>query len=243
MSFIKAKPQARYDFYGKIHKGLRLAQSQLLVRLGACGGDDAVELALLLADLAGFLGMAEHHLENEDRWIHTALEARAPGAARGLAQDHAHHHHAFEELKTLMSGVRAADGENRARALHLLYLRFSRFMAADLEHMAEEEQLILPVLQSLFTDEELMGVEGEIVSRLDLDETIAFARLMIPASNPAERVDWAAGMRAAAPPEVFDAVMSLAAQPSLTPAAYAQLREGLGLEPAQAELSWGRTRS
>ena len=79
MSFIQPRPIATHDFYGPIHKGLRLAQTQLLVRLGACGGDDAVELTQLLGDLVSFCHVAEHHLENEDRWVHSALETRAPG--------------------------------------------------------------------------------------------------------------------------------------------------------------------
>src|SRR5438045_2621812 len=108
MSFIQAKPAATYDFYGPIHKGLRLAQTQMLVRLGACGGDDAHELTTLLDDLATLLHMAEHHLENEDIWVHSALEARAPGATLRLVQSHEHHRQAFEEMTALVGEAEAA---------------------------------------------------------------------------------------------------------------------------------------
>ncbi len=244
MSFIKAKPQARHDFYAKVHKGLRLAESLLLVRLGACGGEDAGELADVLAECVTFLAMAEHHLENEDRWIHTALEERAPGAAGGLSVDHAHHRLAFDELEAAICAVQQADDDARPAALRALYLRYTRYVADDFEHMAEEEQLILPVLQSLFTDEELIAIEHSIVSSLSPEDAVAFARLMIPASNPAERLDWAGAVQAAVPPEAFEGIMSQAAQPSLSPAAYARLRAGLGLAPAADNaLTWGRVPS
>jgi hypothetical protein len=229
MSFIKARPRARHDFYSKVHKGLRLAESQLLVRLGACDGQDPDELTQLMADMVGFMAMAEHHLENEDRWIHTALEARAPGAAGGLAQGHLHHRRDFDELEALIGGIETQQGAARAKALQALYLRFTRYVAEDFLHMSEEEQLILPVLQSLFTDAELIAIEHDIVAALSPEQAIDFARLMIPASNPSERLEWVGGLREAAPPEAFAAVMALAAQPTLSACAFARLREGLGL--------------
>ena len=49
MSLVKARPTATHDFYGPVHKGLRFAQSQMLVRLGACDGRDTKVLTQLIA--------------------------------------------------------------------------------------------------------------------------------------------------------------------------------------------------
>ncbi|HEY2356959.1 MAG TPA: hypothetical protein VGH86_05880, partial [Phenylobacterium sp.] len=73
MSFVQAKPIATHNFYGPIHKGLRLRLSQLLVQIGACDGDDPEVLAQLMADLRVQCHISEHHLSNEDVWIHPAL--------------------------------------------------------------------------------------------------------------------------------------------------------------------------
>lgn len=229
MSFIQAKPAATHDFYGPIHKGLRLAQTQLLVRLGACGGDDAGELTTLLGDLTVLLHMAEHHLANEDKWVHTALEARAPGSTQRLAQSHEHHRQAFGELESLIGQAEAAEPADRARLMRRLYLRFTLFVADDFAHMAEEEQLMLPVLQSLFTDEELAGIEDRILSALSPEEIVGFGRLMIPAATRADRIALLSAMRANAPAEAFAAIMDLSARPTLCHADYAHLCSGLGI--------------
>ena len=230
MSFIQAKPLATHDFYGPVHKGLRLAQTQMLVRLGACAGDEAQELNALLEDLTALLHMAEHHLANEDQWVHSAMEARAPGSTLRLAQSHQHHRDAFEEMEALIGEAATADTEaRRAQAMRRLYLRFSLFMAEDFAHMAEEEQLMLPVLQSLFTDEELQGIEDRILSTLTPDEIIGFGRFMIPAATRPGRIALLSAMRANAPAEAFAAILQLSARPSLSSADYAHLCEGLGL--------------
>lgn len=246
MSFVQAKPVATHDFYARIHKGLRLAQSQMLSRLGACGGDDAEELKTLLSDLIGLMSIAEHHLENEDRWVHTALEARAPGSTIRLVQSHEHHQQTFEEIEALIGKVETARPEMRGQALRALYLRFSQYMADDLAHMAEEEQLMQPVLQSLFTDEELIEIERTIVSGLSPQEKIATGRFMIPAATRAERIAFLSEVRAGAPAPAFEAIMNLAARPTLSEADYAHLCEGLGLEAPPREADgprWGRVPS
>jgi hypothetical protein len=234
MSFTQARTVATHDFYGPIHKGLRLALSQLLARLGACDGEDCTELTDLLTDLRSQYRMSARHLANENICIHPALEARAPGACAYLARAHEHHGESLHELESLIRDVEQADDGHRRLKLHRLYLRFSTFVADDFTHMAEEEQLILPVLQSLFTDDELRGVEDRIISGLSADEVVSFGRFMIPAATRHERIALLDALRANAPAEAFGAVMASSARPSLSPADYAHLREGLEL-PAEAE--------
>jgi hypothetical protein len=248
VSFVQAKPLATHDFYGPIHKGLRLAQTHMLVRLGACGGEDLAEMSALLGELCTLLHVAEHHLENEDRWVHPALEARAPGATIRLAQGHAHHRHAFEELEALIGRAETALPEHRGKAMHALYLRFSQFMADDFAHMAEEEQMILPVLQSLFTNEELASIEDQIISGLSPEEVVGFGRYMIPAATRADRIALLSGIRANAPAEAFEAIMELSARPTLSAEDFDHLCLGLGLTPPvrfrdPSGMHWGRVPS
>ncbi|MDB5466210.1 MAG: hemerythrin family protein [Phenylobacterium sp.] len=229
MSFMQAKPAATFDFYGPIHKGLRLAHAQLLVRLGCADVDSHQAVAELVADVRTQCHLAEHHLANEDLWVHTALEARAPGASARLAQSHDHHRHAIEEIEELCARAEGADAPERPALMRQLYLRYSLFVAEDFAHMAEEEQLILPVLQSLFTDQELASIEDHILSGLTPEELITFGRLMIPAATPRDRVAFLGAIRANAPAEAFGAIMEMAAKASLAPGDYARLCDGLRL--------------
>ena len=232
MSFIQAKAPATHDFYRQVHKGLRLALSQLLLRIGACDADDADSLKTLLADLRFQMEVSEHHLANEDLYIHTALEERAPGAAARLDATHADHRETFATLEVMIRGLETCDAATRAARLRGLYLRFSTFVAEDFAHMAEEEQLILPVLQSLFTNEELMAIEAEIVAALEPRHLMTFGRAMIPAATRSERLVMVGNIRAHAPPQAFQALMELSARPSLNDSDFAHLCEGLGISPA-----------
>jgi hypothetical protein len=228
MSFVQAKPLATHDFYGAVHKGLRLSLAQMLIRLGVA--DPAgTELPGLLAELRDTCRLSERHLAHEDEVIHAALEVRAPGSTLRLVQAHEHHRETFGEIEAMIRGIETAPDADKARRLRGLYLRFSVFVADDFAHMAEEEQFMLPILQGLFTDEELMDMEDRIVSGMGPEEMIAVARLMIPAATRADRLAMLGALRANAPAEAFAAIIGLAAQPTLSEADFAHLSEGLGL--------------
>lgn len=229
MSYLTPRPQATHDFYGPIHKGLRYALSQMLIRLGAADARDGAEIAQLMADVRFQLELSAHHLENEDLHVHAALEARAPGASLRLIQAHDHHRLSFEELEILTRQVDRAGTAERPELLRRLYLRFSDFIADDFAHMAEEEQVILPVLQSLFTDAELQAIEDRIMSGLSAEDLIGFGRILIPAATRDERIALLSALRANAPAEAFEAILTLSAKPTLSDADWKHLAWGLGV--------------
>ena len=229
MSFMPAKLTASLDPYGPIHKGLLLAQTQMLVRLGACGGDDPDELAELLGDICTLLHVSEEHMANEERWLHAALAARSHGSTTRLTQGHDQARRSSEALEALIGRIETADLPAREPLIRQLYLRFSVFIAEDFAHMAEEEQVMAPVLRSLFTDEELATVQDRILSSLDPDEVVTFGRLMIPAATRADRIALLQAMRANAPPAAFEAILQLSARPTLSAGDFSHLCDGLGI--------------
>lgn len=204
----------RHDLYGPIHKGLRLALSTLLVRLGqadfaAPNGERSLEA------LEQQLALSASHLAHEERFLHPALEARRPGATAILEQDHRHHDDAFVELAGLIAAVRAAPRADKAGPGRALYLAFSRFCADDFAHMAEEEQTFLPLFHEHFADDELRAIEAELIAAIPPEKVMKYLRLMLPAGTPDERFGFLDGMRRGAPAEVFQAVLDQAARPSL----------------------------
>lgn len=212
--FISAAERGRWDIYGPIHKGLRLAHGALLSRLGSADFDAAVPHELL-ADLRAHLALAAQHLAHEDTVIHPALNARAPGAAVGLDADHARHHARLALLDSAIGAVEHADPSDRRALGRGLYLTFSTFVAEDLAHMCREETEIWPRLCALFSDEELAALEMTIVSSLSPSDNIAFMRMMLPAMNRAERSALLTAMKRGAPPEAYAEVIELAARPTL----------------------------
>lgn len=219
----------RYNFYTKIHKGLRVAQSQLLMRLGSCDFATGEPTATLLNDLKFHLEIASAHLHHEDSFIHTALEARKPGASRQLAHQHDHHAKSFEALFNLIHATEQADGADRSALGHRLYLRFGTYFADDLLHMLEEETVVMPVLHSLFTDAELMDIENQLVAAIPQEKMGHYLKLMAQGINRDERAELFGGVKQAVPSEVFGGILEGIVAPNVSPSDYADLRQRLSL--------------
>ena len=206
--FAPTMVEPRDDMYYAVHKGLRLANARMLVRLGQADAADAASVASALKALRDHLAMGLSHLTHENAQIHTAIEERCPGASDHAADDHAHHEEAFAELEALARAVEAAPREALPMALRRLYQRFALFVAEDLEHMHEEETQIMPLLMTHFSAEERAGIEHRIVSNIPFEKNVLFMRCMIPALPMSERRAMVEGMRAAMPREAFDGLMT-----------------------------------
>jgi hypothetical protein len=226
---MSAAYPARHDFYSPPHKGLRWSLSHLLLSIGGQDFTDQAGTAALLQRVRLQLEISAAHLAHEDKEIHTAMEARAPGSSAELERDHAHHRAAFVQLERLIAAVEAAPVPERPPLGRQLYLAFSQFVADDLAHMAEEELVTLPLLHRLFTDQELMAMEARIVAAIPPERMMVFLQVMLPAMNPAERFGFLSFARGSAPPEAFNAMIEHAVRPSLPANDWAALAGRLGL--------------
>jgi iron-sulfur cluster repair protein YtfE (RIC family) len=219
----------RHDFYGPIHKALRFALSNLLVKVGQTDFTDDAAMDETLMALGRQLSISASHLRHEEEYVHGALEARSGGATDALESAHRHHDETFGELNDLMSLMKTVPASARPAVGREIYLRFSQFVADDFAHMAHEELVTMPLLHSLFSDQELIEIEGRIIASHTPEETMAVMQILLPAMNRSERVGFLSMARQAAPPEAFDAVINFAAKPTLDREDFLHLTEGLGL--------------
>jgi hypothetical protein len=217
----------RHDIYRHIHKGLRLGACGLLTRLGAADWTDLEASRRLLFELREHLALAHKHLDHEDEEINAILREEAMALGRRLDHDHLDHFAAFEALESAIQEVERASGDARAEAGHRLYLRFTRHLGEDLLHMAREEEEAMPVLQARFGDGELEAMHNRIKAQIPLGNLVAYFRLILAGSNPAERIMLMADMRANAPAEVYAAVEAGAARAALSGAEWRALEAGL----------------
>lgn len=211
----------RHDFYHAIHKALRLGHCRMLADLGSHNYRDAAATLRLMAELRQLIALGRSHLESENREIHAALEARAPGASAEAAEDHEAHEASFAELEALITAVEEASHATREKAGRALYKRYALFAAHDLEHMNEEETALLSVLHGAFTDEELIAIEGRIIAAVPPPKMAAYMALMVPALNHCERVELICKLQAAMPEPAFTGLLAGTIRPSLPPNDYA----------------------
>jgi hypothetical protein len=217
----------RFDIYRPIHKALRLSLSKLLVKLGSTDFRNEAAATEAIAALRQQIALSRSHLEHEERFIHPLLEPLTDKPLAALEADHRHHEQSLDQLDELACAIEDAEAEERLILGHSLYLQFSRFLAEDLVHMAEEETSTLALLHRHFTDAELQEIEGRIVAAHPPEKLMGTLCLMIPGMNLPERVQFLRGIKASAPPEAFKAIVENAAKPSLTSSEWNLLRAQL----------------
>jgi iron-sulfur cluster repair protein YtfE (RIC family) len=203
------------DLYGPVHKGLRHALSTLLVRMGQASFAEAGPVVALLEDLGAVLALAVRHVEHEEEHIHPALEARSPGASASLAYEHDEHDRDVAELRALAAALRGAPPAARPAFGRTLYLAYSQFVSDTLAHMTEEERVIMPLLESLYSTEELQAIHERIVTNIRPGEMLSFLKIMLPAVSREERAAMLAGPKASMPDEAFEAILATA-RPTLS---------------------------
>lgn len=219
----------RWDIYGAIHKGLRMAQLQLLMRIGSADFGDEITAKSIISEMRTIMALGASHLKHENDHIHRAMKKKQPSEVDRLEDQHDSHERDFAALEDVLQAIETADGPTRKTLARRLYLGFTAFIAHDLEHMHEEETIANPMLHAMFSDHELEQIEMDIIAQLPPEKVIAYMRLMIPASNPDERASLLGGVKASAPPEAFNAVIDLAARPTLDVREFADLARRLGI--------------
>jgi len=204
----------RVDLYGPVHKGLRWALTTLLGRMGATDFAAGAKVPELLDDLDGVLYLCASHVEHEERHLHPAIERRCPGRTADLAAEHRTHDRDMAELRALAQALVTGPATSWPATGRALYLRFSRFVADTLDHMLEEELVVEPLLEQLYTQKELEALHHELLASIGPDEMLAFTRVMVPANGIDVRVAMLSGARAAMPAAAFVEVLR-ACRPAL----------------------------
>lgn len=88
------------------------------------------------------------------------------------------------ELRRRVAGVALDPGP---AALHRLYLEVTRFVADSALHMYEEETLAQPLLEEVYSYEELVSLAGRAKDSVAPEEHQLFAGYVLPAMSYADR--------------------------------------------------------
>jgi hypothetical protein len=201
----------------------------VLGRLGAVDPEDAVAVASVASDMRKLIAVGRGHLEHENIHIHEVIEAHRLGATERLADDHEEHERDFDQLSAMLDEIETAETARLPALLRALYLRYSLFIAADFEHMVEEETETLSLLHQLFSDDELRAIEQRIVASIDPQMMMDHLTMMMPAMNHGERIEMLGGMRSAMPAPIFEVVCTTSVRPFLEPAEWQKLKGALAI--------------
>jgi hypothetical protein len=225
----------RFDMYAHIHKALRHLMTDTLHRIGRLDVFDADDMALGLAQLDALLAACVKHIQHENEFVHTAIEARQPRGASRAADDHIDHFESIDALRAESRALRdAAESERLALALRL-YRHLALFVAENFQHMHHEETHNNAALQAHYTDAELVALHDRLLASIPPAENMEIGRWMVPALSPFERGLVVGGMKAMAPAPAFRAMLDTI-RPHLDDSAWNKLARAIG-EPQQPGLT------
>ena len=224
-----AMPAApRVDLYVHIHKAMRAFMTDTLGRVGRLDVFDAAEMDATLGQLEALLGQCENHLKHENEFVHTAIEARQPGGAGRIAEEHVEHLEAISALREDAARLGAAVEARRPLLALRLYRHLALFVAENFQHMHVEETLHNATLWANYSDAELEAIHNALVASLPPPEMTLVARWMVPAMNPTERAGMLNGIKAGAPPQVFDGLLDTV-RPHLDASGWVKLAPAIGI--------------
>jgi hypothetical protein len=215
----------RLDLYSGIHKALRVLMSDTLARVGRLDTDDMAEVADTLGRVDALLDACRGHLAKENTYVHTAIEARRPGASQRIAGEHLDHLDSIAALEAETAALRALP--NAPAALRL-YRHLALFVAENLEHMHVEETQHNALLWDAYSDAELAEIHDRIVASIEPAEMAALLPLMVGAISPTERAAMLGAMQQQMPPEAMRGVLA-SIRPQLDDAAWTKLARALKL--------------
>ena len=222
----------RLDAYVLIHKALRRFMGDTLTRLGAVDPADGEELGAALDGVDELLAFMRSHLQHENDFLHTAIEARRPGGARHTADDHLLHQEAIGALEDESRALRTAPAERRAPLALRLYRHLAEFVGENLQHMQVEETRNNAELWALYSDAELEAIHDRLVASIPPAEMALVARWMGAALSVPELAALFGDIRGKAPAPAFEALLGVA-RTQLDERRWARLAQALGL-PAVA---------
>lgn len=218
----------RFDMYASIHKALRSFMCDTLLRAGRLDVNDAAEMDSTLAQVDELLAFCLDHIERENAWVHTAIEARRPAGAARTAEDHVEHIESIAELKAEVAALRQAAPKARVALSHRLYHHLALFVAENFQHMHIEETANNAALWALYSDAELLDLHARLLAEIPPAKELQVTRWMIPASTPMERAGILGHVKTMTPPEAFLGVLEVV-RPHLDSTGWAKLAGAVGV--------------
>lgn len=222
--------QCRFNLYAGIHKGLRAFMADTMIAVGRADPTDPADVQRAIGQTLELLDLCASHVAHENNFVHPALDARCPGVAQAVAQDHDGHLHHIAHLRDAARATLGLETAERAPALQALYLALALFVADNFQHMHAEETTHNTALWAAYSDAELIAIHDALVASVPPAEMMLVMRWMLPQLNAPERLEVMQGMRAGAPAPVFDGVLT-GVKGRLNVREWAKLAYGLGLSP------------
>jgi hemerythrin-like domain-containing protein len=194
----------RYNTFYQVHKALRAMLYETATELQRTDFNNEREVTSVLANITTVVDVFDKHAYNEDHFVFAAVEQYEPSVVDAFEQEHVRDHELSTQLRTLINIYTSlkTDAE-RMQLGSALRKAFVDFLAFNLVHMAKEEDIINNLLWRYYTDEEIRGIEKQIISNQTPESTAVVWKWMLRGLSTAEIINWLKTVERNAPQVVF----------------------------------------
>jgi hypothetical protein len=172
----------RYIFYRE-HKYVLFAVTELERLIAKTDFTINAAVEKIVTELTSIQEMLHFHAQHEDKF-HTLLRAKNSQVHYSIEQDHRYHVGIFTALQQKLSTILACTAQDERILLGRdFYLAYREFEVENLRHLNEEERVIMPELQRLYPDSELMKIEADTYERMTVEEMDDMIGVLFPQMN------------------------------------------------------------
>jgi iron-sulfur cluster repair protein YtfE (RIC family) len=195
----------RYKFYRE-HKYVSYRFDELERLIARADFRRNEELDRVKQAFEELIELLEAHAHYEDTALHVLLKQKNSDVYKHIEQDHEHLDEQITSLRNVLTKISdARTDEDKVEAGYQFYLWFRKFSGDNLLHLHEEETIILPELQRLYSDEELKKVEAATYNIMTVQQLIQMMEELFPQMNPSDWEAFLADIKDAVPGKFVEA--------------------------------------
>ncbi|RYD57162.1 MAG: hypothetical protein EOP56_10205 [Sphingobacteriales bacterium] len=204
--------EKRYNVFNQIHKGLRGMMYDVAIAIQrtdfTSGGAGAT-----MAQLQRVLELFDDHAEHEDKYLLMHILKHDQKLTEEFERDHVIDHKLAAELNEHIAAWKnAGNAEDKLLAGNRIFYAYNEFVAFNLYHMNKEEEVLLYTLWKHYTDEEIIGMQMQIIQSIAPETLMEENMWMMRSLNNPEVIGWLQAVKHTAPASAFDGLLQMAEQ-------------------------------
>lgn len=184
--FVRENTWMRYRFYRE-HKYITFILFEIEKEISLIDFSDGQEVNKVINKFDQLSVLIEAHSEYENKTIHCLLKDKNIQLYNIVESDHSTYSDSLrklnEELKSISINFDNINIEEKIERGYNFYINFRYFVALNLEHFHQEETLIMPELQRLYSDLELRQIQANAYNQMHPSEIISMLETLFPHMN------------------------------------------------------------
>jgi len=196
----------RYNFYSHIHRFMR----QYLFKFEGVVAKTDFNVERQRQHLKGkfeeFKALLEGHAKHEDNVYHPMLKAKEPIIVAAIESEHKQQDIKLADLDATLAKITSTSSKQAQIALgYEFYLNYTDFIKCYLNHLIQEEKVVMPALQQHYTDTELREVTLTTYEHMTPQQLVEMLDELFPYLNSYEKAVFVTDIKDSCP-EKFDEV-------------------------------------